>query len=68
MNLVGIYKLFYALRNLDVHNNDISGESYKIKYIQVAPNSTHQRQSTLIMYATDKIDTNKKVRQPRNKH
>ena len=40
LNQVGINEFLSALRSLGVKKNNISGEPLKIKYSNVAPNST----------------------------
>ena len=50
LNQVYIYEFLCALRSLDAKKDDISGEPLKIKYINVAPYSTHQRHSIPTKY------------------
>ena len=69
LNQVGIDKILRALRSLGVTKDDISGEPLKIKYSNVAPNSTHQRHSTPTMYEDEeKDDDDEDVRLPSHKH
>ena len=65
LNQVGIDEFFRALQSLGVKKDDINVEPLKIKYSNVALNSTHQRHSTPAKYKNEEEDDNKeKVRPP----
>ena len=69
MNKVGIDEFLLALRSLSVKKDDISGEHLIIKYSNVAPYSTHQRQSTPTKYDDEKEDDDEKdLNPPSHKH
>ena len=68
LNQVGIDEFLCALLNLDVNNNEISGEQLKIKYSNAAPYSTHQRHSTPTKYQDEEEDIDEKIRPPRHRH
>ena len=69
LNIVGIYEFFRASQSLRVNKDDISGEPLKIKYINVASFSTHQRYSTPTTYKDKKEDNNgNQVRLSSHKH
>ena len=67
---MGIDKFLCALQSLGVKKDVISGEPLKIKYSNVAPNSTHQRHSTPTKYEDEEKDDDneKEVRPPSHKH
>ena len=50
LNQEGITEYLRALRSLDLKKDDISNETLKIKYSNVAPYNTHQRHSTPTKY------------------
>ena len=56
LNHVGINEFFRTLRNFGFKKNYISGEPLKIKYSNVAPYSTHQRNSTPTKYDDEEED------------
>ena len=68
MNQVCIDEFFRALRSLGVKKDDISCESYKIKYSIVAPYSTHQRHSTPTKYEDEGEDDEEEIQPPSHKH
>ena len=70
LNQVGIDEFLCALRSFGVNKNDISGEPLKIKYCNVAPYSTKQRNFKPTKYEDEEVDDNdeKEVRQPSHKH
>ena len=69
MKQVGIDEFLRALRSLGVKKDDISGDPFKIKYSNVAPYSTYQRNSTPIKYEDEEEDDDEKdVRPPSHKH
>ena len=69
LNQVGIDEFLRALRSLGVKTDDVSGEPLKIKYSNVAPNSTHQRHSTPIRNKDEEEDDDgEDVRPPSHKH
>ena len=56
LNQVGIDEFFRALRSLGVKKDEISNESLKIKYKNVAPYGAVQRHSKPVEYEHDKVD------------
>ena len=64
MNHVGIDKFLHALWSLNVKKDDISGEQLKIKYINVALNSTQQSYLTLTKYEDDEANEDKEIVRP----
>ena len=69
LNQVGNDEFLRALRSLGVKKDDISDEPLKIKYINLAPNSTHQRHSTPTRYEDEEEDDDDEdVRPPSHKH
>ena len=70
LNRVGFDDFLRGLRILGVTKNDINGELLKIKYSNVVPYSTHQRQSTTIKYENEKEedDEEEDVRPQSHKH
>ena len=69
LNQVDIDVFLRALRSLGVKKDDISGETLKIKYSNVALYSTHQRHSTPTRYEDEKEDDDDEdVRSPSHKH
>ena len=68
LNQVGIDEFLRALRSLSVKKDDITGESLKIKYSNVAPNSTHQRHSTPTKYEDEQEYDEEEIQPPSLKH
>ena len=69
LNQMGIDEFLRSLRSLGVKKDDISSESLKIKYSNVAPYSTHQRHSTPIKYEDEEEDDDEEeVQPPSHKH
>ena len=69
LNQVGIDEFLGALKSLGVKKDDISCEPHIIKYIIVAPYSTHQRHLTPTKCDDEKTDDNEKeIRQPSHKY
>ena len=66
LNQVDIDEFLRALRSLGVKKDDISGEPLKIKYSNVATNSTHQRHSTPTKYEAEKEDDEEEEVRPRS--
>ena len=69
LNQVGIDEFLRALRSLGVKKDNISGESLKTKYNNVAPYSTNKRHSTPTKYEDeDEDDDEDEVRPPTYEH
>ena len=69
LNQVGIDEFLRALRSLGVKKDYISDEHLKIKYSNVAPNSTNQRHLTPTSYEDEEEDDDDEdVRPPSHKH
>ena len=65
----GIDKFYPALQSLGVKKHDISGDPFKIKYCNVAPYSTHYRNSTPTKYEDEEEDYDEEdVRPPSHKY
>ena len=69
LNQVGLDEFLCAIRILGVKKDDISGEPIKLKYSNVAFNSTHQRHLTPSRYEDEEDDDDEEnVRPPSHKH